>query len=139
MSAEEKYRTYLLNALKHEWLHLYPNIDLYIKAIRDNLNNSFIYDNALQQYDEIQNCLLSANSYDTDNLIQDFLSCDSEYCKKDNIKKLINTAFIIGFLGKSGNTDSIVYSNADVPELDMLDYDDYSFHIHPIFAKRTNR
>ncbi len=138
LAAEDKYRTYLLSALKHEWLYLYPNIDLYIKAIRDSLNNSFIFDNALHKYDEIQSCLLSISNYDNDQLIKDFLSCNNEYCKKDNIKKLINTAFIIGFLGKSGNTDSIIYSNADVPELDMLDYDDYSFHIHPIFAKRAN-
>jgi len=133
--AEETYRGKRLEALMHEWEYVYPNIDIYLKSIRDT-GNSFKYQAALSRYDDIEKTLLSlGKGREDDPIISAFLSCNDEYCRSDNIKKLLNTLFIVGILGKETIYGDILYSTPDSPELGFLDYDDYVFRLHPLFKK----
>jgi len=136
LTAEEKYRSYLLDALTNEWQYVYPNMILYVKAIRDNLNNMFVYSNLVEKYEDIQQCLLSENDDNGDELIQSFLSCDNDNCRKNNIKKFLDLLFVIGIIGRTGKTNVILFSDADTPSLGIFDYDDCSFCLHPIFEKK---
>lgn len=137
LNAETIYRKEMLDALKDEWLTIYPNIEIYIKAIRDIMTNSFTYQDAFNNYDIISQCLLSMNwSGKDDMILQLFVnSTNNEYAKHEALKALINALYTIGVLGVISKTKDIIYSSPNKPQLDMLDYDDNIFHIHPLFIK----
>jgi len=134
IEAESKYRTYLIDALKYEWKSLFPNIDIYLKSVRELFNDAFSFSEIFSKYEMIQNTLLDAENIENDKLVQAFLSCNKDSCRVKNIQNLLNALFTSGILGKI-EVNNIIYSDNDSPKLGMFDFDDCKFQIHPIFRK----
>lgn len=141
LNAETIYRKEMLDSLKDEWINLYPNVDVYIKAIRDVMGNNFTYKEILNKFEEISNCLFSVNlSEDEDKILQGFIDAKgNSFAEQEALKALLNVLYTVGVLGITSHTMDIVYSSSNKSELDMFDFDDNTFHLHPLFKKLEHR
>ena len=141
LNAETIYRKEMLDSLKDEWINLYPNVDVYIKAIRDVMGNNFTYKEILNKFEEISNCLFSVNlSEDEDKILQGFIDANgNSFAEQEALKALLNVLYTVGVLGITSHTMDIVYSSSNKSELDMFDFDDNTFHLHPLFKKLEHR
>lgn len=137
LNAETIYRKEMLDALKDEWQNIYPNVEVYIKTIRDVMGNEFAYQDALDKYIEISKCLTSMKwNVKEDSIFHSFINSEeNEYKKQEALKELINAMYAIGVLGIKTRNNNVLYSTPNKPQLDMLDYDDSIFCMHPLFMR----
>lgn len=137
LNAETIYRKEMLDALKDEWRNLYPNIDAYIKAIRNTMGNRFSFVEIKDKFENISDSLFSMNlSDEEDKVLQTFVDAKGNHtAEEEALKNLLNVLYTIGVLGVTSHTKDIVYSSSDKSELDMFDFDDNIFYLHPLFKK----
>lgn len=136
LNAEKHFKRKRFQALSHEWLSVYGNIEPYSELI-NLLGGTFKYVDLLSddKYKEIEEIVYK--KYWQNPMFKDFLEINNpteKSSKEKNIRNILNAAYVMGLIGIK-DSNGVSYATPNSPTLESWDYhSELQFVVHPLFA-----